>query len=118
MPPRIILVSRDWRLRVLLRAQLLEEGLEVEAFEDCRAALASLGEGEPFPNLLIADLSSSDNPAREADLLFYWVDQFPTWVISSYALAVDSNLSARGFDRVLSRPIGLGDLVKEIRLRV
>ncbi|HZP01402.1 MAG TPA: hypothetical protein VFD30_14005 [Terriglobia bacterium] len=115
---RISLVSRDWHLRALLRAQLLEEGLEVKAFEEARSALAGLENAEAFPSLLIADLSSSDNPEREAELLSCWANQFPLWVISSHMLAADAELTGRGFERILSRPIDLGELVEDVKHRV
>jgi DNA-binding NtrC family response regulator len=115
---RIFLVSRDWHLRALLRAQLLEEGLEVKAFEESGSALAGLETAEEFPTLLVADLSSADNPEREAELLSYWANQFPIWVISSHMLAGDADLTGPGFERILSRPIDLGEFVEDVKHRV
>ncbi|PYV11354.1 MAG: hypothetical protein DMG23_04550 [Acidobacteria bacterium] len=41
----VLLVGKEWKARVLLRAQLIEEGLEVEAHESVRSALESLVAG-------------------------------------------------------------------------
>ena len=41
----VLIAGKDWQARALLRAQLLEEGFEVEAFEAIPDALATLGAG-------------------------------------------------------------------------
>jgi hypothetical protein len=91
---------------------------KTQEIEDARSALAGLENAEAFPSLLIADLSSSDNPEREAELLSCWANQFPLWVISSHMLAADAELTGRGFERILSRPIDLGELVEDVKHRV
>ena len=53
---QVVLLEKDWPTRALLRAQLIEEGLEVEAIETAGEAFAMLQGPEPRPSLLIADL--------------------------------------------------------------
>lgn len=60
---QILIAGKDWQSRALLRAQLLEEGFEVEALEAIPEALAALGAGTNLPGLLIADISASDDPS-------------------------------------------------------
>ena len=66
---QILLVGEDWRTRALLRAQLIEEGLDVEAHESVGAALGDSEDASLLPLLLVADVSASGNPARELDQL-------------------------------------------------
>lgn len=113
---QIILVGKDWQARALLRAQLLEEGLDAEAYETADAALASLG--EILPALLLADLTSSDDPAGEIETLASWSGQIPTWIIASRSLILGKNLRARGFEMILFRPLDVGELVEQIKRRV
>jgi CheY-like chemotaxis protein len=58
---RIILAGKDWTSRALLRAQLIEEGFDIEAYEDAEAADNRLSKSRDLPQLLIADLFESDN---------------------------------------------------------
>jgi DNA-binding response OmpR family regulator len=115
---QVLLVGKDWKARALLRAQLLEEGLEVEACEQASEAIESLDRNELLPELLIADLSASDDPAGEAELLAPWARQVPIWVITSRSLIVDKKLKGRGFAMLLFRPIDLGELVEQIKQRL
>ncbi len=54
---RVLLVGKDWQARALLRAQLIEEGLKVEAHETVQEAVESLEMSPLLPGLLVADLS-------------------------------------------------------------
>jgi len=115
---QILLAGQDWQARALLRAQLLEEGLDVEAYETVRDALASLGASPLLPALLLADLSSSDDPSIDAELLSAWTRQIPTWVIASRSLIVGKSLKGRGFQMILFKPVDVGELVEQIKQRL
>jgi CheY-like chemotaxis protein len=115
---QILLVGKDWQARALLRAQLIEEGLDVEAQETVAEALASLEASPALPVLLVADLSSSDNPATDAEVLSGWARQIPTWILASGSLIVDKSLKGRGFELILFRPIDVGELVEQIKRRL
>ncbi len=114
---RILLAGKDWKTRALLRAQLIEEGLDVEAHETVAEALASLEESPALPSLFLADLSSSDNPAGEADLLAAWATQVPVWLIAGKSFIVAKDLKSRGFEMILFKPVDVGELVEQIKQR-
>jgi CheY-like chemotaxis protein len=67
--PRILIAGKDWRARALLRAQLIEEGFDVEAFEDVHAAVDHLLAIKDLPQLLIADLFESEKPREDVAAL-------------------------------------------------
>ena len=60
----ILLISADWPFRALVRAQLLEEGFQVRAFESLEAALATLMHGSEQPRLTILDMQGIEAGAR------------------------------------------------------
>jgi CheY-like chemotaxis protein len=115
---RVVLVGKDWKTRALLRAQLIEEGLEVEAFETLREALARPEEAAPLPALLVADLYSSEDPRAEIERLAAWAASIPIWIIAGQSLLAESQLKSRGFELILTRPIDVGELVEQIKRRV
>jgi DNA-binding NtrC family response regulator len=116
--PHILIAGRDWTARALLRAQLLEEGFDVEAHEDVTSALNSLRASKTMPQLLVADLFESENPQRDAELLTKWVKHVPIWVLAGHATGVAAALEGRVFERVLYRPLDMGKLVEEIKERL
>jgi CheY-like chemotaxis protein len=115
---QVFLAGKDWRLRALLRAQLIEEGVSVEAFETIAEALARLEFFPVAPALFIADISASDRPSAEVERLALWARRIPTWVIATHTSSVTGGLEGRGFERLLFRPLDLGKLVEMIRQRL
>jgi len=115
---QVFLASKDWQARALLRAQLLEEGVGVEAFETVREALAQLEFYPVRPALLVADVSASDHPSADVDSLASWATRIPIWIIASHTSSVTGGLDGRGFERLLFRPVDLGKLVEEICQRL
>jgi DNA-binding response OmpR family regulator len=113
--PEVLLIGRDWKTRALLRAQLLEEGVDVEAYETFADALEVLLLG---PRLIVADLSASENASEELEQLATRSKRVPIWILSSRSLTPDAGLETRGFERVLFRPLQLGDLVSQIKRRL
>lgn len=111
-------MGKDWKARALLRAQLLEEGFEVEAHETAGAALEGLERQPYLPALLIADLSASDNPDAEVNQLASRAGRIPIWIIASRTLDVEGGLEGRGFERIFFRPVDAGELVKQIKQRL
>lgn len=101
-----------------MRAQLLEEGVEVEAYETVGEALESFEESELLPGLIVADLSASDDPAGEAEQLAAWARQIPIWIIASRTQIIRSEIRKLGFEMVLFRPVDVGELVEQIKRRL
>ena len=100
----------------MLRAQLLEEGVEVEAYERIEDGLRALIASSP--SLLVADLTASDDPNADIDCLMKWVTRVPTWIIASRSTQINAKLEALGVERAFYRPLDLNELVSLIRRRV
>jgi CheY-like chemotaxis protein len=115
---QVLLVGTDWSWRALLRAQLLEEGIDVRAYETSRDALNTVTDLMVLPKLLVADLHDSPRPEAEVDLLSKWRQLLPIWVITSHASKIDRDLDDAGIERVFARPVDLKRLVEEIKQRV
>ena len=115
---RILLAGHHWQARALLRAQLIEEGLDVEAHETIREALKSLEASPALPTLFVADLTFSDDPASDAQLLSAWSMRVPIWILASRSLIVQEFLKGHGFEMTFFRPIDLGELVEQIKQRL
>jgi DNA-binding response OmpR family regulator len=112
-----MLVSSDWRTRALLRAQLLEEGCSVRAYELLRDAFRAIGRTPFPPSLLIAELSGDDS-ANEMDQLSALARLLPVWVLASHSDVNEAVLGGRGFEMILFRPIGMSDLVDRVKSRL
>lgn len=115
---QIVLVGRDWQARALLRAQLLEEGFDVQAYDTVPTANAVLESSRFLPGLLIADVSASDDPASDLETLAGWARQLPTWIIASRNFITEKNLKGRNFEMTLFKPVDLGELVQQIKHRL
>jgi CheY-like chemotaxis protein len=115
---QVLVVGEDWQFRALLRAQLIEEGLEVEAYETVRTALATLEETNVLPAMLVADLFASDDPATDVEQLATWTSSIPIWIIASRNLIAEKRLKGRGFEVILFRPVDMGEVVEQIKQRL
>ena len=115
---QVLLVGRDWQTRALLRAQLIEEGIDVEAHESVESAVAAIEGGDFVPALILADLTASDDPIRDADQWAAWTQPFAIWVIASRTLITSQCLKGKGFELVLFRPIDVGELVEQIKMKL
>ena len=116
--PRILIAGKDWTARALLRAQLLEEGIDVEACEDVPSAVQELWASDIMPRLLVADVSRSDDPAKDVSMLSQWAELLPIWILTGHTGPGAEPLEGRGFERIIFRPIDMGKLVKEIKERL
>lgn len=113
---QVILIGKNWQARALVRAQLIEEGVDAEAY--LSATVAMEGSGELLPALIVADLAASDDVAAEIDELAKWTRQIPIWIIAGRDLISGKLLRGRGFEMVLYRPIDVGELVEQIKRRI
>ena len=114
----ILIAGKDWQARALLRAQLLEEGFEVEAHETVPEALAALETAPSPPDLFIADISQSDDPSADVEGLRAWSRKVPIWIIASRTFIVEKGLRGHGFEVTLLRPVDVGELVDQIKQRL
>jgi CheY-like chemotaxis protein len=112
---QVLLAGKNWQARALLRAQLIEEGVSVEAYETVEEALAQLELHSILPALLVADISSSDHPSADVECLANWARRLPVWIIASHTSSVKGGLEGRGFEELLLRPLDMGMLVQQIQ---
>lgn len=115
---KIVISGSDWTSRALLRAQLIEEGFEVEAFEDVQELVRLLWAGKTMPALVVADLFESAHPAEDVVLLSRWAKLAPIWVLAGHGGAETQSLQGWGYERVFYRPLDVGKLVQQIRERL
>ena len=115
---KVLLVGKDWTARTLLRAQLIEEGVDVEAHESIQAAVARLQASKEMPELLIADLSQSENLADDISQLSQWSKLIPIWVMAGHGFNDAVALEGRGFEKVLFRPLDVGNVLQQIKARL
>ncbi len=102
----------------MLRAQLIEEGLEVEAYETAEEAPASLAATEALPSLLVAGISADEDPATATQRLAARASQVAIWVIASRLSPARGELNRCGAERAFLRPEDMGELVEQIKQRV
>lgn len=110
--PTVLLVSERWPERALLRAALLEEGLEVIGARDLFEALAWLQQ-EPV-RLVLVDL-----PCRGQGSLPHVRERWPDLPLLLLS-GPFAGLGAEGLDalpnvRILQRPLPVGSLVRAVR---
>jgi DNA-binding response OmpR family regulator len=117
----VLLAGKDWKFRALLRAQLIEEGFDVEAHE----TVGELGSAPVlphpktrFPKLLIADVSRSADPRKDLATLTGWSRHMPVWVIASRSIVRMDELQAGAFEAYLFRPVDVSDLVIRVKQRL
>jgi DNA-binding NtrC family response regulator len=115
---QILIAGKDWTARALLRAQLIEEGFDVEAYEDVQAVVRRLWAAREMPSLLLADLFESEDMAEDIAMLSHWAKLLPIWIMAGHGTAGAESLESRGFERVLFRPLDVGKLVQEIKERL
>ena len=115
---KVLIAGKDWQARALLRAQLLEEGFEVEAHETAPEALSTLSSAADLPDLLLADISASDDPSADVEALAAWSRRVPIWVIASRSYIIEKGLRGHGFEMTLLRPVDVGELVEQIKQRL
>lgn len=115
---QILISGKEWAARALLRAQLLEEGFDVEACEDVQEAVDRLWGSREMPSLLIVDLFETSKPVEDVATLLHWAKLLPIWILAGHGTAGAGRLKGQGFERVLFRPLDVGKLAQEIKERL
>lgn len=114
----ILIAGKDWQARALLRAQLLEEGFEVEAHETIPDALTEIEGSANLPDLFLADISASDDPSADVEALSARSRKVPIWIIASRSYIVEKGLRGHGFEMILLRPVDVNELVDQVKQRL
>lgn len=106
------LIAPTWRVRALLRAQLLEEGYDVMALESWEALMARLVETVAAPQMVIVELTGEE-PGETLDLLR--AIPVPRLVLRASGAPDAGVLRALGVEAVLSRPYSIGEVTRAVR---
>jgi DNA-binding response OmpR family regulator len=111
----ILLIAADWRLRTLVRAQLLEEGYSVWAFPSLEIALADLIRSGEQPRLTILDTQGIDLDRRALSDLGRLTEGVPLILCEGVFSRVEQSQEGMLPAQVLLRPFRVGDLVAQVR---
>ncbi|PYV17033.1 MAG: hypothetical protein DMG21_09605 [Acidobacteria bacterium] len=114
----IFLTGKDWSTRALLRAELREDGVHVDALEDSIEVGLVVEAAGLLPSLIVADLSSSDDPEAETYELATLAWAVPIWIIAGSTMTLPKNLMGGEFEKILFKPLDAGELVKQINQRL
>lgn len=101
-----------------MRAQLLDKGFEAEAHESISDAVATLDACTKLPDLIVADISASDDPSADVEALAAWSRKVPIWIVASRAYIIEEGLRGHGFEMTLLRPVDVGELIDQIKKRL
>jgi DNA-binding NtrC family response regulator len=115
---QILIVGKDWTSRALLRAQLIEEGFDVEAYEDVRAAVDRLWGSAEMPSILVVDLFEGIDQVEDVATLSHWAKLLPIWILAGHTAPEAVELEGQGFEKIMFRPVDVGKLVLEIKQRL
>lgn len=109
----IWVVSADWKLRALVRAELRERGFEAHGFESLESATAEWNSGR-LPAVLVFDAGApgGHTPAEAAT---HWVAHVPVVVVAS---AAGTDFQPLPGVTVLRRPIRIEEIVAAAVARV
>ena len=112
-PPDIVLLSVDWRTRVPLRAQLIEDGFDVLATDTWPMMRGHLRPGAK-PRLAIVDLQGLENPTEVLDGLRVLMKPGHVLVLTALASATPEQVEHTGF-LILRRPVSIEEVVRAAR---
>ncbi|MCL7452457.1 MAG: hypothetical protein M8467_05355 [Anaerolineae bacterium] len=108
------MIAADWQFRALVRAQLLEEGYEVQAFPALEVAQFHLQGAGPRPLLTIVDSKGLGLKRDDLSRLWELTDQAPLLLCGG--LLDRGLLDQEGMPpaHLLVRPFRVGDVVAEV----
>ncbi|MEJ2010379.1 MAG: hypothetical protein P8Z30_19865 [Acidobacteriota bacterium] len=66
---QILIAGKGWTARALLRAQLIEEGFDAEAYDSVGDVVQRLWGSRAMPTLLIVDLFDVRAPANGSEVI-------------------------------------------------
>jgi ActR/RegA family two-component response regulator len=110
--PDVVLLAPEWRPRALIRAQLIEEGLEVVATNTWAMMRRHLRPGIK-PRLALIDLKGLPDPASVLNDVRVLMKPERVFVLTALGAMAADDVARLGF-RVLARPIRIDDVVRAI----
>jgi DNA-binding response OmpR family regulator len=105
----VVLVIKDWTFRKMLKAQLEEEGFDVQDFESIEEVVNLKGA------IIIIDLMDGGYTLDRLKKVKRRVGDMPLLVLRGAAGFSDAQLRKEGFNFILRRPFSVGQLVDEVK---
>ncbi len=115
-PTDVVLLAADWESRAPLRAQLLEDGIEVIATDEWPTMRGYLRPGVK-PELAVVDLKDLADAQNVLDSLAILMKPERVFVLTALGTVPTSVLEAAGF-RLLRRPISIEEIVAAIAVQL
>ena len=110
--PDVVLLAAEWRPRALLRAQLIEEGMNVVA-TDTWNEMRRLLRPAMRPSLAVVDLLGLPSPHQVLDDLAVIMKPNRVIVLTAIGTVSPADIEARGF-QVVRRPIPISNIADAI----
>jgi hypothetical protein len=107
-PPDVIFLGAEWRERALLRAQLIEEGLEVVAIDEWPMPRVYRLPGMK-PRVLLIDLQGLPNPRETLDELRFVLPPDRVLVVTALGALTGNEVRRLGFTAI-ERPVTIGQI--------
>ncbi len=114
MHERLLVVGVEWRLRALLRAQLLEDGYDVTALGIWDEAELLLRTRALLPDAVVFDLPGEPNPEAALQTLARLVPFDRALILTSSDTLAPDRIAALGFTHVLARPFQIRTIVEAV----
>jgi hypothetical protein len=111
-PPDVIVLGAEWRERVLLRAQLIEDGHDVVAVDTWPIPQLHRGAGMR-PRVLLIDLHAWPRPRETLDALRVVLPPERILVVIALGSLTGDEVRERGFN-VIERPATIGQIVAKV----
>ena len=108
-PPEVILLGAEWRERALLRAQLIEEGLEVVAVDEWPIPRLYRRPGMK-PRVLLINLRGLPNPREILDEVRFVIPPDRVLVVTALGALTADEVRRLGFTAI-QRPTTIGQIV-------
>ena len=108
--PIVFVISKDWTLRVLVRAELRHAGLEALGMESVDDAARAMAEGHT-PSVIVLDAAEPDAPA-EKQALDNLAGRVPVVVVAS---RVERVAPPEGAAALLYRPVRVSEIVARVK---
>ena len=115
----VLIISRDWASRALLRAQLLQDGCAAAAYKSAQDVAAVLQNGEFPAGLIFTDFSLGAGEEELSELAeLARRHSVPVWAMAPHGADSESWAARYGFESVLFRPVSVGEVAERIEKRL
>jgi len=109
--PTVFVISKDWTLRVTVRAELLHAGVEALGMESGDDAARTLAQGK-IPSAVVLDAALQDSAPSSRAALANLAKRVPVVVVASRSEPVSP---LEGAAALLYRPVGVGEIVARVK---